>query len=236
MRTRLLLALVLLASMACGTEGASVTTPTPTRSRFRAAEPTLTPGVEETEEPSPTPTEEPDDATPSPTPVERCRNSVDATCGKFGFDPNPEEDTEATVKITMSPEDPEPDELVTFKIVAVDEDSSTLRLGTYSLGKGQPSATASDSLGACPRAYGKWDPPAEDEGTLSKTLTHRYEAGTYQATFYVVSRGYGDKHDWPEDPPGDEDGECIDPYAGKASAKITFTVESPPTPSPTATT
>jgi hypothetical protein len=235
MRTRIGLALLLLMGMsACGQEGGSETTPSPTA--FRAIERSPEPTPEATEEPSPTPTSTPDESTtPAPEPTERCRNSTDPDCGKFRFDPSVDDDAKTTVKVAITPPNPKPDELVKFRIVAVDDDSQELFLGTYSFSSEGPGVIADDFHGTCPKAYGAWDPPDEKEGTLGKTISHRYrEAGTYTATFQVISHSYGEKHPWPDEPPGDGNGSCIDPLAGAGTAKITFRVENPPTPTPSA--
>jgi hypothetical protein len=83
---------------------------------------------------------------------------------------------------------------------------------------------ADDFPGTCPRAYGPWDAPEAKDGSVKRTLSYTYrEAGTYEALFSFFSHSYTpDDHPWPDEPPGDEDGVCIDPRdsAGKETVTI----------------
>lgn len=235
MRLRLvgLLATLVLLASACGEEGANLASSTSSPSPTAAT--TATPEPEQTEAPSPTPeaTTTPD-STAAPPVEPKCRNSTDESCGKFSFDPKVTSDAPVEVKATFSPADPEPGEKVTFKLEARDPDSQVVELGTYEFAEGGPGVIVDPFPGECPRAYGKWDPPKKIEGDASKSVTHRYQkSGTYKATFFFFSSSYeGNDHRWPAEPPGDEDGFCMDPLASSGKATVTVKVAPPKTPTP----
>jgi hypothetical protein len=154
-----------------------------------------------------------------------CRNSTEASCGPFRFDPDVD-DERMRVSVTASSRSVKVGDTVTFTISANDKDSSRIDLGTYRFGKDSSSVIAKGSDTTCPRAYGPWDPPGASAGSLRRTLRHTYRtAGEHEAIFTVFARSYssGD-HPWPARPPGDDDGECIDPYASSGKAEVTVTV------------
>ena len=213
-------ALLMLA--ACGREGAPLTTASPT------PEPEATSTPEATESPTPEPTDTPSpspSASPSPTATAAaCRNSTAPVCGAFRFDPAIADDDQIHVEVTYRPRDPNPGDEVEFDLRATDPDSKLVYLGTYRFSSDGPGVVADDFPGECPRAYGPWDAPDDSEGSIRKMLRYTYrEPGTYRALFTFYSHSYtDDDHPWPDRPPGDEDGLCVDPLS--SSGKITVTI------------
>lgn len=216
-------ALMLLAG--CGREGQPVASDTPPPATL----PLETQTPEPTDEPSPTPDETPEDgasATPAtPTAAAACRNSTVPSCGDFRFDPEASDD-QIDVDVSYQPRSPKAGDRVTFTLRARDPDSSRVFLGTYEFTEDGPGEIAKDDFGKCPRAFGPWDPPREQGGSATKILSHTYEeAGTFEATFTFFSHSYErSKHPWPNDPPGDREGRCIDPYASSGKADVTLRV------------
>jgi hypothetical protein len=210
-----LVVLVCLAS-GCGREGARRTSvsPAPEAARSPAAAPAPTAAPSAT----PAPTSAPQ-GTPSAPPG--CRNSTAASCGTFRFDPRPVDD-QVDVDVTISPSSPKAGDTVTFTLRATDPDSPFVFRGTYEFTQHGPGKVAREDVGSCPRAYGPWDPPVGKRGSLQTTLRHTYrEAGTFEATFTFFSSSYrSSDHPWPDRPPGDDDGHCIDPYGSSGKRDV----------------
>ena len=215
--------MLILVLAACGREGEPLVSPSPTPrpSPTSSPEPEDSPTPEPTETPTPSPSPSP---TAAGTDAPNCRNSTEPACGAFRFEPSPSEDDEIEVDVTFMPRRPKAGDEVTFDLQASDPDSQFLYLGTYRFARQGPGIVADDPPGSCPRAFGPWVPPSDEEGSTSKSLSYTYrEAGEYQALFTFFSHSYtDDDHPWPDRPPGDEDGECIDPRA--SSGKMTVTV------------
>ena len=226
MRSPLLVVVLILVAAACAREGGLAIDATPV--------PIITPAPEATEaptaEPSPTATATPTPtaaATGTPAATEACRNSTEATCGAFRFDPTPEADDPITVKVTFSPSEPKAGDTVTFSLTATDPDSEAVLVGTYRFGRGQSAVVVDDAPDRCARAYGPWDPPQPKAGSADEELRHTYrDAGTYEAEFSFYSRSYTPgQHPWPTQPPGNADGRCIDPLASSGTVDVTVTVK-----------
>ena len=115
---------------------------------------------------------------------------------------------------------------MTFTLRATDPDSPFVFRGTYEFTQDGPGSIAREDVGSCPRAYGPWNPPVAKRGVASATLRHTYrEAGTFEATFTFYSHSYRDgDHPWPNRPPGDEEGRCVDPYASSGKADVVVRV------------
>ena len=127
--------------------------------------------------------------------------------------------------VTFTPRDPKAGDEVTFALRARDPDSEKIFLGTYRFAREGPGVIAEDPRGSCPRAYGPWTAPPDAAGSDSASLRYTYkEPGTYRATFTFFSHSYNDHdHPWPDRPPGDAQGRCIDPRS--SSGEVTVTVE-----------
>lgn len=117
------------------------------------------------------------------TTVDPCRNSTDANCGPFRFDPQPGADRPMTVAVTVDPAAPVAGQAMVFHITLTDPDGvaydgTNFNFGNSGIGGSTPEACAK---------FGPWDPPAPDPASALKTLdvTHTYfEAGSYTATFF----------------------------------------------------
>jgi hypothetical protein len=226
MRARSLVVLILVLA-ACGREGAPLVSPSPTPrpSPPSTPAPDESPTPEPTDSPTPSPTPTPT-PTPTATDAPNCRNSSDPACGAFRFDPPAGDDEQIDVDVTYSPSDPKAGEEVTFDLQARDPDSQFISLGTYRFSRGGPGVVAEDPEGSCPRAFGPWAPPSDDNGSTSASLKHTYrQAGTYRALFTFFSHSYtDDDHPWPDRPPGDEKGRCIDPRSSSGQMEVVVNV------------
>ncbi|MEY2476012.1 MAG: hypothetical protein QOG87_1327 [Actinomycetota bacterium] len=165
---------------------------------------------------------------PQPTAVPRtttslvCRNSTDARCGPFRWDPDPGSNEPATVQITWTPAEPHVDEQVTFHIRRSDPDGSVRSdSAEVRFGDGVESSIAGSRLpppgGCAPGFFGPWTPPPRQPDTFASDWpTHAYKnAGTYTVEYEA---------------PGDP-GSCVEPatpYTGPVKGSATITISPAP--------
>jgi hypothetical protein len=157
----------------------------------------------------------------------------------LAFDPPVGTNAAVSMTVSVSPAHPQPGQQVTFTLQASDPDSHLLYLGTYRFSRQGPGVVGDDTIGRCPTAYGPWDPPKKSSGSAKKVLRYTYkDAGTYEAYFSFYAHSYADKkgsYVWPDRPPGDAKGLCVDPLTSTGSRKVTVKVKAAASPSPTAT-
>jgi hypothetical protein len=149
------------------------------------------------------------------TTIDPCRNSTDAKCGPFRFDPQPEADRPMTVKVSVEPVAPFAGQPMAFHITLTDPDGVSYDGTTFNFGN---SGIGGSNPGTCAK-FGPWDPPATDPASATTTLEvgHTYfEAGTYTATFLFDAGPF----------------DCVDsvtgrgdrPYASSATGTVTVVV------------
>ena len=187
-----------------------------TSSVTRPAKPTSTPT---SAAPTTTTTPATAPATTSTTaPAPECRNSHDAACGPFRWDPKPDNGP-LTVKVTVVTPHPTEGEPVQLKIVLDDPDAriDTGCLTTQSFGDDSLSSSCHADYAPCqePRRYGPWEPPAKRPDHHEMIITHTYGAGTFAATFGYYSMGLSCIVAFPEGG---------DPYGSRGTGTVTFTV------------
>ena len=145
-------------------------------------------------------------------PARSCRNSVDPACGPFHFDPPPV-DEPMRVEVTVSPEEPEPDDEVTFTVRVEDDGPARpddcVNTQTYGERDEEVGVCSADCPPSEPR-YGHWDPPPPERTSFEEKFRHTYrEAGTYTATFRY-----------------NEGADCSSsPYRSRGEASVTVTVD-----------
>ena len=145
--------------------------------------------------PRPTPTTVP------PTTVPTCRNSFDAACGEFRWDPDPGPNAPLNVAF-LNASEPIPAGDYTFEVSWADDDAA-LAYSDFAL-DGDP------LLGqACTQEarFGPWTPPARagGSGVISETFTL-----TPGEHVIAVAAGTGD---------------CNNPYASEATVEVVVTVQ-----------
>jgi hypothetical protein len=145
-----------------------------------------------------------------------CRNSYDARCGPFRWDPDPGPNEPSTAQISYSPANPHVGEEVTFHVTYFNPDGpagsceNTTSYGDGTTVKG--SCAVLPPPGGCKTAYGPWTPPARKAESVAFDITNSYKAaGTY--TVMVE----GDAGDDPCDQP-------TNPYRDTKSGSTTITV------------
>jgi hypothetical protein len=149
------------------------------------------------------------------TTVDPCRNSTDAKCGPFRFDPQPAADRPMAVEVTVEPAAPVAGQPMVFHITLTDPDGVSYDGTTFNFGD---SGIGGSSPETCAR-FGPWDPPALDPASAIKTtdVGHTYfEAGSYTATFFYDAGPF----------------DCVDsvtgrgdrPYASSATGTVTVQV------------
>jgi hypothetical protein len=149
------------------------------------------------------------------TTLDPCRNSTDAKCGPFRFDPQPGADRPMTVDVSAEPVAPVAGQPMVFHITLTDPDGVSHNASTFNFGN---SGIGESSPGSCAK-FGRWDPPATDPASATETLDvgHTYfEAGTYTATFFFDAGPF----------------DCVDsvsgrgdrPYASSATGTVTVQV------------
>jgi len=134
---------------------------------------------------APSPTAPPKGSTPTTV----CRNSYDAACGPFSWDPDPGPNQPITGGITSNQQTP--GAKVTFTVTGDDPDAAPLQECNVDFGDGQgyhcdPRPAVDPSY--CPKQYGPWTPPAKNDGKLNSVWDHTYATpGTYHVIFEVRS-------------------------------------------------
>lgn len=162
-------------------------------------------------------TSQPVDPVPSTTATTTpCRNSTDAACGLFRWDPAPTPNRPMSVEVTTSPSAPRAGDTVTFSVVVTDPDAQIQHpcdvFVSFGAGDDAPPACASSRF--CEEGYGAWSPPERKPDRREDSYTHVYEeAGTYLATFQYVS--------WSASTVCEPD-----PYSSNARGQIEITVAS----------
>jgi len=121
-----------------------------------------------------------------------CRNSKDARCGTFRWDPSPGSNSPISISVAVSPENPHVGDVVTFTAHVVDPDASPIIAGEQTCnppGYGDVGTSRCTARCAAP-GYGPWTPPARQRGERTVTYTHTYsDAGSYTAHFWFGSAG-----------------------------------------------
>ena len=142
----------------------------------------------------------PSTAPPTTAPV--CRNSTDAACGEFRWDPEPAPNQPLTAAFVDSPGSAVVGEAVVFNVVWSDPDA-TLSYDSFSAeGVGLGRACAQQAR------FGPWTPPEPAGGSGELSYQHTFTApGTYTV---VVSVGTAD---------------CNNPYGNDTTAETVVTVE-----------
>jgi hypothetical protein len=149
------------------------------------------------------------------TTLDPCRNSADAKCGAFRFDPQPAADRPMTVEVSIEPAAPVAGQPMAFHITLTDPDGVSYDGTTFNFGN---SGIGGSTPGTCAK-FGPWDPPAPDPASATKTLDvgHTYlEPGSYKATFLFDAGPF----------------DCVDsvtgrgdrPYASSATGTVTVDV------------
>ena len=148
---------------------------------------------------------------PGPT-TPPCRNSYDAACGPFRWDPDPGPNQAITGGVAPDTQTVKMGDKVTFTVTGTDPDAAPLQECNIDFGDGMgvhcdPRPAIDPSY--CPKQYGPWTPPAKKEGNLNTVWDHKYDKpGTYKVTFQVRSAMQ----------------ECNNPYASTADLQATVFV------------
>jgi hypothetical protein len=148
---------------------------------------------------------------PAPAPAKACRNSYDAACGPFRWDPDPGPNAPLTVTATPHPEQVNAGQEVNFHIVADDPDAKIDRCYTVDFGDGQKGNTCPPP-GACPTPFGPWTPPAKVHDHYELDVKHTYTTARpdpYVASFQLQSHSFCNP----------------DPYGGSGQAPATVKVK-----------
>lgn len=146
-----------------------------------------------------------------------CRNSFDARCGPFRWDPDPGPNQPSSAQITFSPVNPHVGEQVSFRVTFTNPDGPADSGETHMYyGDGMAVWLTSDPPwvwgGDCKTLYGPWTPPRREANSVSFDMG-RYPysaAGTYAVTV-TGDLGFG-RCDQPN------------PYRDPKSASTTITV------------
>ncbi|MBA2283734.1 MAG: hypothetical protein H0W25_21205, partial [Acidimicrobiia bacterium] len=142
--------------------------------------------------------------TPPPT-APPCRNSTDAGCGEFRWDPAPGANAPLQASFVAPPAAVVVGTPVTFEVRWNDGDAS-LVLDHFS-----PDGVALARGCAQARRYGPWDAPAPRPGNGTLTYTHTFTApGPATVTLSLATDA--------------TDGDCADPYAGELVLEQTVEV------------
>jgi hypothetical protein len=125
------------------------------------------------------------EAAPAAAPV--CRNSFDARCGPFRWDPAPGPNEALTGKVQNDPEQATAGVPVNLKVLAEDPDSKIDRCAIVDWGDGTSSEPCPPPP-SCQTPHGPWAPPARIKDTVEATFTHTYEQpGEYTPSFRYQS-------------------------------------------------
>jgi plastocyanin len=133
-------------------------------------------------------------------------NSFDSKCGAFYWDPAPGANAPLTVSVTPTSASAAVGEPVSFTATATDPDASVACDDVY-YGDGVDIGSAARLR----RQFGRWVPPAKQQGQETKTYSHTFDkAGTYTVIVNFHS--------------GDNCSENYNPYSSDGHAALTITV------------
>jgi hypothetical protein len=136
-----------------------------------------------------------------------CRDSYDARCGPFRWDPQPANQP-LTAELSVLTSSPRVGEAVEFKIVATDDARISRQCydGTF----GEEGQTCHGDCFSQP-AYGSWSPPPPEPDRWEGILTHVYQ----EPGIYTVSLTLRSGSDCRRPP---------SPYLSTGTATVTVTV------------
>lgn len=131
-----------------------------------------------------------------------CRNSKDAACGPFRWDPEPSPNQPLVVTVTTSAEQAVAGQPFSFTVEATDTDAQPVFCEVFDLGDGTTKGVIGTRCGddgtaqpPCEPRYGPWTPPTRKGGVFTYTVTHTYAAaGTYTVQFFSYSEDGGECH------------------------------------------
>jgi len=187
----------------------ATTVEAPATTAVPVVDPSLPPASVPEGEPGVAPAPRPVPTTAAPAPS--CRNSTDAACGEFRWDPAPAANQPMTVTITASNVNPAVGEEVVFTVTWSDPDAPQAE-ASFANGEDGVQLGTADTL--CRGRYGAWEPPAASSGAGSFEFRHTYGApGTYTATALVESVE-----------PQAEGCDNWEAYASDATGAVTITV------------
>jgi hypothetical protein len=112
-----------------------------------------------------------------------CRNSYDARCGRFHWDPQPQPGDPLTVRIQVVSSTPRSGQPVDFH-VTVDDPNMPIDQNCYGKFYGDNTGGDCGAVYECPnntqQPYGPWSPPAKNSDHYEATISHVYATpGTY---------------------------------------------------------
>ena len=148
-------------------------------------------------------------AAPAPAPAKACRNSYDAACGPFRWDPDPGANAPLTVAVSPQSQQVSAGQEVNFHVVGDDPDAQIDRCVAFvDYGDGQKGGNCPPPA-ACQTPYGPWTPPAKTADHWETDVTHKYPtAGSYSVSVVLQSHSFCNP----------------DPYGGSAQGPATVTV------------
>jgi hypothetical protein len=150
-------------------------------------------------------------AAPAPAPAKTCRNSYDAACGPFRWDPDPGPNAPLTVTLSPQSQQVPAGQEVNFHIVGDDPDAKIDRCVAFvDFGDGQTGGTCPPPA-TCQTPYGPWTPPAKTADHWETDIKHTYATARqdpYQVSLVLQSHSF-----------------CSpDPYGGSAQAPASVNV------------
>ena len=126
-------------------------------------------------------------------PAKPCRNSYDAACGPFRWDPDPGPNQPLTVTVSPPSQLVKPGDEMNFHVVADDPDAKIDRDCVVSeFGDGQTGGSCPPPA-ACPPPYGPWTPPARVHDHYELDIKHKYataQPNPYTASFRLQSHRF----------------------------------------------
>lgn len=161
---------------------------------------------------APATTSPPTTAEPATTTTAPCRNSQEARCGNFVWDPPAGPNEPLSVNVSVRPNLPRVGEAVTFDVVVEDPDHLVgLNCSEVRFGDGGTANGPCSSPPECPPRHGPWTPPARRPGHFATTYSHVYQgAGIVSARFVFKS--------WNDICLG------LDPYASVGEREVLITI------------